>query len=184
MTLFKLKYPKISIFIILIVVAYFIFKIQYVNQFVSSLSFGSLGYFGIFIAGILFSLGFTAPFAVGFFLLLNPSNIWLAAVVGGLGSLLADLSIFEFDKLSLEDEFRKINKSKPSKKINQLIKNLFGKKANIYLTSFIACIFIASPLPDEFGVTMIEGLTKINVKMFILISFILHTLGMLILLSL
>jgi len=183
MALFGIKYPKLALFVILIVITYFVFKIPSVSQFVSNLSFDSLGYFGIFIAGVLFSLGFTAPFAVGFFLILNPSNLWLAAIVGGLGSLVSDLSIFEFDKLSFADEFKKINKSKLSKKLNLLIKNLLGKKASIYFTYFIACIFIASPLPDELGVTMIEGLTKINVKIFILISFILHVLGMLIILS-
>lgn len=180
MALFGIKYPKITLFVILIILTYFIFKIPGVSQFVSSFSFGSLGYFGIFIAGILFSFGFSAPFAVGFFLILNPTNLWLAAIVGGLGSLVSDLSIFEIDKLSFEGEFRKINKSKLSKRLNLLVKNLLGKKGSNYLAYFIACVFIASPLPDEVGVTIIEGLTKINVKIFTLISFVLHIAGILV----
>ena len=47
-----------------------------------------------------------------------------------------------------------------------------------------AGILIASPLPDEAGVTMLAGLTKISVKSLALISFILNTLGIIILLIL
>lgn len=177
------KYPKITIFVIAIILAYLTFTIPGVRQFVSNLSLDSLGYIGILIAGILFALGFTSPFAVAFFIVLEPSNLLLASLVGGIGSLISDLSIFEFDKLSFEDEFRKIKKSKISKKISFLIKKTLGKKAHIYLTYLIAGIFIASPLPDEFGVTMIEGSTEINVKIFTIICFILHTLGMFIILS-
>jgi hypothetical protein len=183
MVFFKIKYPKITLFILLIILTYFIFRIPSISQFVSSLSFGSSGYLGIFIAGILFSFGFSAPLAVGFFLVLNPTNLWLAAIVGGLGSLVSDLSIFEIDKLSFDDEFKKIHKSKFSKKISFLIKKLFGKKAHTYIAYFVACFFIASPLPDEFGVTIIEGITKIDVKIFTLISFVLHVLGILIILG-
>ena len=45
-------------------------------------------------------------------------------------------------------------------------------------------ILIASPLPDEIGVIMLAGLTKINFKILAIISFILNTLGILIILSL
>ena len=40
---------------------------------------------------------------------------------------------------------------------------------------------IASPLPDEFGVTLLTGLTKIKEKSFRYITFILDTIGILIL---
>jgi len=64
----------------------------------------------------------------------------------------------------------------PSRNVNE--------KIRIYLMYAFAGILIASPLPDEAGVTMLAGLTKISVKSLALISFILNTLGIIILLML
>jgi uncharacterized membrane protein YdjX (TVP38/TMEM64 family) len=47
-----------------------------------------------------------------------------------------------------------------------------------------AGILIASPLPDEAGVIMLAGLTKIKTWALAIISIILNTIGILIMLSL
>ena len=67
------KYPKIIILILMIIIALFIFKNPYVSSKISSLK--NLSYLGIFIAGALFSFGFSAPFAVGFLIVAHPANI-------------------------------------------------------------------------------------------------------------
>ena len=103
--LFKFKYPKIMILIVTIVLSYFIFRNPLISSYLSHL--GNLGYLGFFIGGILFAFGFTAPFSVGLFILLNPSNIWIAGIIGGLGALISDLLIFKFIKISFEDEFNR-----------------------------------------------------------------------------
>jgi uncharacterized membrane protein YdjX (TVP38/TMEM64 family) len=178
--LFKFKYPKIIALIITIILAYIIFSNPKVGEFVSHL--GALSYLGTFLAGMLFSFGFTAPFSAGFFITLNPGNIWLAGIIGGLGAMCSDLLIFKFIRFSFRDELRKLKKEKISREIENMINKTLGNKIRIYLMYAIAGIMIASPLPDEAGVIMLAGLTRIKPKILAFISFLLNTAGILVLL--
>jgi len=178
--LFKFKYPKLALLVICIILAYIVFKNPYVSGFVSNL--GILGYFGTFIAGILFAFGFSAPFAAGYFITLNPGNIWIAGIVGGAGALAGDMFIFNFIKTSFKKEFENLKKTKATRKIEGFLKDSIGKKARLYVMYALAGLFIASPLPDEIGVIMLAGMTRINAKVLAVISFILNTLGIIIIL--
>jgi len=178
--LFRFKYPKIFLFIIAIILAYYIFKNPKVDSFISGL--GVLNYIGVFIAGMFFAFGFTAPFSVGFFLVLNPENIFLMGVIGGFGAMLSDLLIFRFIQISFKDEFEMLRKEKIVKKTNNLVKKYSGGKIRQYLFYVFAAFIILSPFPDEFGVTILAGLTKIKINVLAIIGFILNTIGIWILL--
>lgn len=178
--LFKFKYPKLLLFIIAIILAYYIFTKPSIGNFISNL--GTLGYLGVFIAGIFFGIGFTAPFATGFFIVLNPQNIWLAAIIGGLGSVAANLLIFRFIKITFGDEFKRLRNSKDMKIIGKLITENLGKKIKLYLLYIFAGITIALPLPDEIGILMLAGLTHIKGHVLGEVSFVLHAAGILFLL--
>jgi uncharacterized membrane protein YdjX (TVP38/TMEM64 family) len=176
--IFHFKYPKIALLAILTLVSYIIFRSPNVQGFVSSL--GALEYLGVFIAGILFTFGFTTPFAVGFFIILNPANPFLVAVIGGVGSLLGDLLIFSVIRFSFIDEFKRLKKTRVMKRIRSEIKLHLSYKARLYLLSAFAGLIIASPLPDEAGVTLLAGLTNIKLRTIAIISFVGNTLGILI----
>jgi hypothetical protein len=180
--LFKFKYPKIAFLIIAIAFSYLIFRNPHVSDFVSNLKLGSLSYLGVFIAGILFSFGFTAPFAAGFFITLNPSNILLAGLVGAIGSSFGNVLMFKVMYLSFKDEFKRIEKTKVVRDIEKIEGNIFNKHVRLYLMYIFMGFLIASPLPDEVGVMMLSGLTKINIKIFALLSLLLHFIGIVILL--
>ncbi|MEM0465724.1 MAG: hypothetical protein QXW97_03430 [Candidatus Pacearchaeota archaeon] len=180
--IFKFKYPKILILGIIIIIAYYIFRIEAVSNYLSNL--GNWGYIGIFIGGLLFSFGFTSPFSVGLFLLINPSNIWIAGIIGGFGALISDMLIYKLIKISFMDEFKRLKKTKAVRDIEKLIQQSFGKKIKVYLLYSLAGLLIASPLPDELGIIMIAGITKINFKNLAIISFLLNTIGILIILNL
>jgi hypothetical protein len=179
--LFKFKYLKTFALLLAMILAYFSFKNPAIAGFVSGL--GVWGYFGVFIAGMLFSFGFSSPFAAGFFIVLNPENFLLAGIIGGLGALASDLLIFKFIRFSFMDEFERIKKIKLLNGIPNFIEKNFGAKALLYLTYALAGIAIASPLPDEIGVIMFAGLTKIRTGTLAIISFALNTIGILILLG-
>ena len=179
--LFKFKYLKIFWLIISIIIAYIIFSNSSVNSFVNNL--GNLSYLGIFIAGMLFSFGFTSPFAAGFFIILKPSSIWIASLIGGFGALICDLIIFKIIRFSFMDEFLRLEKTYLFKRINRNFEIKFGHKIKIYLMYAFAGIFIASPLPDEIGVIMLAGLSKIKAINLSIISIILNTLGIFVLLN-
>lgn len=173
---FKPKHPKIILLIATIILSYLLFKQPVVSEFLAKM--GSLSYLGVFIAGFLFSFGFSAAFAVGFFAVLNPSNIWLAVVIGGIGSVIADLLLFNLIKSSFDDEIKdiekKLEKTKPVKEVEHIIKKDFNPTFLHYLMYVFAGILIATPLPDEFGITMLASISKVNQFFLALISFILH----------
>ena len=178
----KFHYPKLALFCLALVVAYLLFSRTAISATVSQL--GTLSYFGIFLGGIMFAYGFTAPFAVGFFITANPQNIWLAGIIGGIGAMLSDLFIFGFVKLSFKDEFDKLKNTGLAKELNFLTTAAFGEKIKSYLTYVLAGFLIASPLPDEAGITLLAGLTKIKPANLAVISFLLNTAGIIVLLSL
>lgn len=178
--LFKLKYPKTILLILCIFAAYIIFSNSAITEIISHS--GSFGYLGSFIAGLFFSFGFTTPFSIGYFLQLNPENILVNALIGGFGAMISDLFIFSVIRFSFLDEFNKLEKTKPIKYISNLIDKSFGHKIKSYLLYIFAGIIIASPLPDEVGVTMLAGLSKIKPISLGILSFIFNSLGILIIL--
>jgi len=179
--LFNFKYPKLMVLAICIILAYLLFRKPEISNIMNHL--GILGYFGTFIAGLLFAFGFSAPFAAGFFITLNPGNLWIAGILGGLGALVADMLIFKFIRFSFEKEFTKLKQSYISRKIKHLVEISLGKRIGLYLMYVFAGFLIASPLPDEAGIIMFAGLTKVKQSVLAIISFILNTLGIIILLS-
>ena len=181
-SLFKFRYPKIILLIIFIILAYIIFSQSKVSGLISQL--GNLKYLGIFIAGLFFSFGFSSPISAGFFIIANPSNVFLAAIIGGAGAMFGDLFIFKLIRFSFIDEFKNLEKARIIKNLNREIEKDLGHKIKNYLLYAFAGILIASPLPDEAGVIMLAGLTKIKPSVLAIIGFVLNTIGILILLSL
>jgi membrane protein DedA with SNARE-associated domain len=133
---------------------------------------------------MLFSFGFLAPFAIGFFITLNPKDIFLTSIVAGLGASLSCWIMFHTIRISFMKEFNRLENTKTIKKIIKLIDKKINHKVRNYLLYIFAGIVISSPLPDEIGITMLAGLTKIKQNVLIIISFILSTIGIWIILIL
>ena len=177
--LFKWKYPKLTLLIICIGLAYWLFSNPVMKSFLVNYDPGILT---VVMMGYLFSFGFSAPFAIGFFLSVPPGTEVALAVLGGFGAMLGDLTIFGMIRFSFKDEFKKLKSEKVIKKMSGL-SQLLPKKVRLYLLYAIAGLVIASPLPDEFGVAMVAGLTKIKPGIMAIISFSLNTFGIWIMLE-
>jgi len=173
--LFRFKYPKLFLFVVCIALAYILFNIPEINNWVGGL--GKLSYFGIFMAGMLIAFGFSAPFSVGFFIVAEPNNLLLATLIGGLGAAFSDLLIFKTIKFSFQEEFNELEKTKTIQKIEKIIKSNKNIILRHYLLYVFAGILIATPLPDEVGISMLAGLTTIKPRKLVLISFFLHTIA-------
>lgn len=167
------KYPKLSGFVLAVIIAYVMFSNPNVSKFIANL--GELGYLGAFIAGIFYTFGFSSPFSAGFFIDLNPSNVVLAGILGGLGAFSGDMFIFRFAKKYFREEFEMLGK-------NKIIKSI-GKRMSNFVLYIFAAILIASPLPDEAGITMLAGISKIKFYLIASMSIIFNTLGIFILLN-
>lgn len=170
----RIKYPKFIVLIIIILTTFFLFRNQQIFSFSAYLI--PLGYFGSLIAGIFYSYGFTAAPATAILLILaKTQNIFLAAILGGLGSLFTDLVIFKFIRSSFSDEIEKLSKEKFILFIgNNILRWKWLKKA---LLPVLGAVIIASPLPDEIGVSLFAVSKQIPDKLFALISFLLNTTG-------
>jgi len=171
----KDKYPRLFLLCFSIVLAYVLFQ----NDYVASLILGlqNLSYIGIFVAGILFSFGFTAAFAVGFFIFVQPENVLLAVLIGGVGSTVADLFIFEGIRSSFSKELRRLKRTKLFREAGNWVHHSLPRKIYLSLMYTFAGLIIATPLPDEIGVGVIAGFTEVRPIFLTIISFILHSLA-------
>ena len=173
--LFSFKYPKLFLLLLSIVLAYYIFTRPGVQNIIYGLDKSS--YLGIFIAGILIVFGFSSPFSIGFFILAKPENLLLAILIGGVGAVVGDLLIFKAIKFSFMDEFKELEKTEIIKTIEKAVKHNKNILIRHYLLYIFGGIILASPLPDEIGISMLAGLTTIKASTIAWTGFILHSLA-------
>src|SRR3989338_9959855 len=114
------KHSKLFLLFLSIILAYYLFTQTDISNFISGLS--SNNYLSMFVAGILLSFGFLAPFGIGFFLLLQPENLLLAVLFGWLGAVAGDMFIFSTIKKFFLEEFKELEKKKIIRKIELIVK--------------------------------------------------------------
>ena len=166
------KYPKFLLLFITFIIAYILFSGRDYGPFQEFIIV--LGYAGTFVAGILFAYGFTAAPATAVFLILaKHQNIYLASAIGGIGALIGDLLIFSFIRQSFADEIKKMAREKIVHYFSNKVPGIIKK----YTLPVAAGFIIASPLPDEIGVTMLAASKVISAKMFSIMSYLLNTAG-------
>ncbi len=163
-----------AIIILSIVVAVILVKTGALESLLSSTQ--ELRFIGSFVAGMLFTSIFTvAPATVVLAEIAQSNPVFWVAFFGGIGALVGDLVIFRFVKDRLSDDFLYlIKKSKSERLISIFRLRLFRR-----LIPFVGALIVASPLPDELGLTMM-GLSKMKTSLFIPLSFLLNFLGILV----
>lgn len=133
-----------------------------------------LEFIGSFVAGLFFTSVFTtAPAIVTLGEIAQESSLFLTAVAGSIGAVLGDLIIFRFVKDRFTDHVMELIRTQGGKK---RIKALFRRGSFRWLTFLLGGMIIASPLPDELGVSLL-GLSKMRLSGFIALSFVFNFLG-------
>ena len=161
------------IMILSILVAIYLVKSELIIKFV--FLFEDLKWLGIILAGSLFTSMFTvAPSIALIGVLANTTHPIILAVLGGIGAAIGDYILFRFIKDRVSEDINYLLSFQRGSKLTLFFKT----KLFIFFTPFIAGLIIASPLPDELGVTML-GLSNIKDKTFLLISFIANGVGIL-----
>ena len=172
------KYQNLTFLFLSLVLAFFVFRNETLHGFL--LHLGNFGYVGAFLAGILFVSTFTVVTGAIILLILaetlSPIEIGLVA---GLGAVVGDFVIFRFVKDDLAREISLI--------YNQIdgdhhLKKVFHTKYFSWTLPVIGAVIIASPLPDEVGVSLM-GISKLKTYQFLLISFILNAIGIFLVVS-
>ena len=172
------KYKNLIFLVFSLVLAYFVLRNESLHSYL--LHLGNFGYIGAFLAGILFVSTFTVATGAIILLILaetlSPIEIGLIA---GLGAVVGDFVIFRFIKDDLIKEIKQIynlfNRNHHFKKV--LHTKYFG-----WTLPVVGAIIIASPLPDEVGVSLM-GISKLKTYQFLLLSFILNAIGIFLVVS-
>ena len=173
----KIKYPKLLFLIFTFIVAYLIFTGRDFSPFHNFLL--SLGYFGTFLAGVFLLTVLQQPPATAMLLILsNEQNIFFAGSIAGFGALVGDLIIFKLIRYSFADEIKKISQEKAINYLNNKTPTLFKK----YFVPILADFMIASPLPDEIGVSLLTTSQSISTKFFFVLAYTLNTAGIFVIL--
>ncbi|MBI2508037.1 hypothetical protein HYV89_03735 [Candidatus Woesearchaeota archaeon] len=173
-----MKYPKFFALVLTIIIAVLIFSNE---KIISKDNFIIIeNYLSSFTLGVFYAYGFTAALATGALLkIADQQNIVITGIVAGFGSLLGDLIIFRFIRGSFNDELKLLGKTRPLKKIRKFLKKYSSLNK---VVPIIAYIIIASPLPDEIGVSLIAVYKNTNTKAFSILAFFLNTIGIFIVL--
>ncbi len=165
----KIKYPKLSLFIISVILVYILFSGLTYTPLHNTLVF--MGYFGTFLAGLLYPYALTSAAGTGILLILaKEQNVLLAGLIAGIGALISDVIIFLFVKHGFSDEVKKLSKEKVVRAINLRIPD----SLRVYLTAAWACVLIASPLPTEIGIMLITSIKNMSAKKFVIMIYALH----------
>ena len=169
---YEKKYPKMVTLILTLFLAYIIFHERNNLAFLSTLN--DLGTGGVFIAGLLFSYGFTSGPATAIFLTLGKQhNTIITALIGGAGALIADITIYTLIRTTMVDEIERIEREPIFKKV----KSILPRTIRRYILPILGGFIIASPLPDEMGIALLASIKKINPVLFTIISYTFITIG-------
>lgn len=128
---------------------------------------------GSFFAGIFFTSAFTiAPASVALGGLASSGPIFLVAFWGAIGAVFGDLILFFFIRDVFADDLMKF--------LRKFWKNHVFPSFHLgflkWFMPFLGGMIIASPLPDELGLTLM-GLSRTHVAVLIPLSFIFNFLG-------
>ncbi len=191
---FEWKHRNLVLLFIGVVVAYFILTFKPIISLIHGLSY--FGYATSFVLGMFFTYALTAiPASAALYNLGENFNPFLIAFIGAFGSVLGDYLIFRFVRDRLMNEIKLLSEevntlTEPlsnlvtTKRIRIIIwKKISHSRIWKLLIPVIAGLIIASPLPDEIGVAIL-GAAKYEPKKFLIFSYCLNFVGILIVTSL
>jgi hypothetical protein len=167
------RYKNTTLLIMSLITFLFIATTPVVQEIIGAL--GRTGYIGAFFVGMLFvSVFTTAPAAVVLYNLANTLHPVEIALIAGLGSMFGDYLIFRFLRDNIFQELTPLFEKVTTHKITKLYYTPYFA----WMTPIIGMIFIASPGPDEIGISIL-GLSKIKQWQFMLVTFALNFFGIL-----
>ena len=172
------KYKNLTLVFFSLIFAIFLSRLEIFHMFLLNLQ--SYGYIGAFIAGGLFVSTLTvATGAVILLVLAEKLSPMELGIIAGAGAVVGDLITFNLVKSRLNEEMELIYDKVDSK--HHIIKLLHTRYFR-WTLPVIGALIIASPFPDEIGVTLL-GISKLKTYQFILISYILNSIGIFLVLS-
>jgi len=172
------RYKNTFLLVLSLILFFYLARTPQVDHIIKQI--GYLGYFGAFITGIFFVSTFTvAPAAIVLYHLAHTLQPIEIAVLAGLGAMVGDYVVFRFVKDRVFEEMMPLLRRLQSARTRALLRSPYFA----WFMPVLGALVIASPFPDEIGVSML-GLTKIRAWQFFLVTFVPNTAGIFIVVSL
>lgn len=167
------KYPYLTAILVSIFVAIYLGTNETFKSWL--LHLGSLEYIGALIAGSLFVSSFTAAISIAVIAIMTENiNPMALALIGGVGAVMGDYLVFKFVRSHLGEELALLF----GKSGTSYVKHVLKSKYIAWMLPILGAFIIASPLPDELGVSLL-GMSKMSDARFILISYVSNAFGIL-----
>lgn len=143
------------------------------------LSLGKLDYFGAFLGGILFSSTFTVSFSLIILIALAKSlSPIVVSLIAGFGAMAGSFLFLHLFRDEIVRDLEPIYEQLGGNHLHRILHT----KYFAWTLPIIGAIIIASPLPDEIGVSLL-GLSRMRPSRFLLLSFFLNTIGIFIIVT-
>ena len=137
------------------------------------LQFGAFGYLGALVGGMLFVWIFTMPTGLLILLTLNETMpSFELSIIAAMGALIGDFVIFKFVRDDLLVEAKEVYDHFGGRHLTHILHSKYFH----WTLPVIGAFIIASPLPDEVGVSLM-GISKMKTYRFMVISFVLNFAG-------
>lgn len=170
--MFHWKYKNLTYLTISLLLAAYVFNNENLHSIL--LHLGNLGYIGAFFAGILFVSTFTVSIGTIIFLILAESLSPIElGIIAGLGAVVGDFLIFHLVRDNLAQEVAQLYNAVDA---NHHVQKVLHTKYFAWTLPVFGALIIASPLPDEIGVSLM-GISRMSTIKFAGLSFVLNTLG-------
>ncbi len=126
-----------------------------------------------FIAGVFFtSLLSVVPATIVFLEVTQTLSPYTIAFIGAFGAVIGDLFLFLFVREAVNERTTLFLKESQRRRLRKLFHSPFLH----WLLPLFGALIIASPLPDELGLALM-GLSRIDMKIFVPISYTMNFLG-------
>ena len=166
-------YKNTLLLVLGIILFHLLAKTPEVDQFIRGL--GYLGRLGALITGFFFVSTYTVvPAGYVLFELARYQNALEVALFAGVGAMMGDLLIFRFVRDSVMEEIRPHLARIGTPKVRKIFKTPYFA----WVIPVIGAVIIASPLPDEMGVSLM-GAAKMKSTHFMIVTYLLNVAGIL-----
>lgn len=167
------RYKNTTLVVLSLVLLWYVVDAPVARGFITSIA--ERGPLGIVVTGFFFTSTFTVGAAS--FVLFQLVHIFSpleVAFFGGMGAVIGDVVLFHILKDHIAEEWHPIFEHLSQSHVGKLFHTPFFA----WLSPFVGALIIASPLPDEFGISLL-GIAKLKTWQFVLISFAMNMLGIL-----
>jgi hypothetical protein len=172
------KFKNLTLTVLSIVLVILLSKNPEFNKLIASV--GSLGPLGAFIGGALFVCTFMISLgAIILFGLAKTTSPLEIGVFAAAGAVFTDFVVFRYVKNNLMDEIEELYQDISGHHLKVVVHSKFFG----WFLPVLGALILASPLPDEIGVSLM-GIAKMNPITFLLLSFVLNGIGIIIAVSL